>query len=67
MRISVDDDICRGHGACAALLPEVFTMTDAGYAEAPVSELPASLDNAVAEAVASCPERAIYLKEESCQ
>ena len=34
MRASVNDGLCRGHGVCVALCPEVFTLTDWGYAEA---------------------------------
>lgn len=34
MRISVDDDACAGHGACTTVCPEVFVITDDGYAKA---------------------------------
>lgn len=66
MRVTVDDDMCRGHGVCVALCPEVFAMTDGGYAEALVTEVPSELEAAVTEAVTSCPERAIHTKEEVC-
>ncbi len=61
MRVAVDDELCRGHGVCAALCPQVFTLTDGGYAEAIDTEIPAQLEAAVAEAAESCPEQAIHL------
>ncbi|MEV0669242.1 ferredoxin [Mycobacterium sp. NPDC050441] len=59
MRVVVDDDLCRGHGICAALCPQVFTLTDGGYAEAIATDIPAGLEGAVAEAIDGCPEQAI--------
>ena len=65
MRVRVDDDACAGHGACVALCPEVFTLTDDGFAQADAVAVPIALTGAVAEAAAACPERAIHMKEES--
>ena len=31
MKVTVDDDRCRGHGVCGTICPEVFTLTDDGY------------------------------------
>ncbi|CDP86708.1 MULTISPECIES: ferredoxin [Mycolicibacterium] len=59
MRVVVDDDLCRGHGVCAALCPQVFTLTDGGYAEALSTDIPSELQSTVAQAVDGCPERAI--------
>jgi ferredoxin len=61
VKVSIDDDRCRGHGVCAATCPEVFELADGGYAEVidPASEVPAEHQGAVLEAVAACPERAI--------
>ena len=30
MKVTVDEDRCRGHGMCLTLCPEVFSMTDDG-------------------------------------
>jgi ferredoxin len=49
----------RGHGACVAVCPELFTLTDAGYAEVTGAAVPPALEALAAEANASCPERAI--------
>lgn len=66
MRVIVDDDSCRGHGVCAALCPEVFSLTDDGYAQALDAAVPEAHQAAVTEAIAACPERAIHMKEEAC-
>ncbi len=62
MKATVDDQRCRGHGVCLTICPEVFTLTDDGYAVAQEGEVPAELEAAVAEAVESCPEQAITAK-----
>ena len=58
MRAAVDDQRCRGHGVCITICPQVFTLTDDGYAVAQ-AEIPVEVEAAVSEAVASCPEQAI--------
>ncbi|MYH95558.1 MAG: ferredoxin [Acidimicrobiia bacterium] len=59
MRVSVDDDVCGGHGVCTVLCPEVFVLEDAGYARAAVEEVPDKHEAAVREAEVRCPTRAI--------
>jgi ferredoxin len=59
MRVSVDDQRCRGHGVCVTLCPEVFSLTDDGYAEAIASEVPTEFESATREAIDCCPEQAI--------
>jgi ferredoxin len=59
MKVWVDDQRCRGHGMCLTLCPDVFTLTDDGYAVAIDSEVPAGLEADVAEAIDCCPEQAI--------
>jgi len=59
MRVSVDDQRCRGHGVCMTLCPEVFSLTDDGYAVAIASDVPTELEAATREAIESCPEQAI--------
>ncbi|MEU0495871.1 ferredoxin [Mycobacterium sp. NPDC006124] len=59
MRVVVDDGACAGHGACVAICPEVFALTDDGYAEAVLSEIPPHLQASVDEAIDASPERAI--------
>jgi ferredoxin len=59
MKVSVDDQRCRGHGMCLTLCPEVFSLTDDGYAVAITSDVPMELEAATREAIECCPEQAI--------
>jgi ferredoxin len=59
VKVAVDVDRCKGHGICWSLCPEVFDLTDDGYAEVLVDEVPAEHEAAVEQAVRQCPERAI--------
>lgn len=59
MKVSVDDQRCRGHGVCVTLCPEVFSLTDDGYAVAIASDVPTGSEEATLEAIDCCPEQAI--------
>jgi ferredoxin len=59
MRVTLDDDQCRGHAVYCSLCPSVFTLNDDGYTEVTQPEVPAELRPAVLKAAESCPERAI--------
>ena len=59
MKVTVDDQRCRGHGVCVTICPEVFALNDDGYAEVQMAEVANELDADVQEAVDSCPEQAI--------
>ncbi|WP_262062221.1 ferredoxin [Streptomyces sp. STR69] len=59
MKAVVDTDRCRGHGICWSICPEVFDLTDDGYAEVLTPEVPTEYEAQVREAISSCPERAI--------
>ncbi|MCX2929571.1 ferredoxin [Mycobacterium sp. CVI_P3] len=61
MKASIDDGRCRGHGVCTTICPEVFAMTDDGYAEAILDEVPAELQDSAREAAEACPESAVIL------
>jgi ferredoxin len=63
MKAYIDDDRCRGHGMCVTLCPEVFEVTDDGYARVLVTDVPADYHDAVSRAVAQCPEHAISIEE----
>ncbi|MET7770136.1 ferredoxin [Nocardia sp. NPDC005366] len=62
MKVSIDDERCRGHGICTVLCGEVFAINDDGYAEVLVDEVPAHHEDSVREAVQNCPERAIEVE-----
>jgi sterol 14-demethylase len=59
--ISVDDDLCQGHGVCESEAPEVFRVSKAG--ELTVLDPNPSDDQrpAVEQAVRYCPTRAIRI------
>ncbi len=59
MRVWVDDQRCRGHGVCTTLCPEVFSLTDDGYAVAIESDIATEFEAATHEAIQCCPEQAI--------
>jgi ferredoxin len=61
VRVFVDSAVCRGHGQCEAVAPEVFQLTRWGRVV--VSQLPLTeeLRPKIAEAARLCPEGAISL------
>jgi ferredoxin len=59
MRVTVDEDRCAGHGMCLTLCPEVFELTDDGWAVADPEEVPDGFEDAAREAIENCPEHAI--------
>ncbi len=63
MKISIDWDLCQGHGVCESEAPEVFSVSKDGQLtvldEAPDDRLRASL----LAAVKYCPTHAISVEE----
>lgn len=58
MKARVDQELCIGCGLCASMAPEAFEMNDDGKAIA----LDVEADDAVQEAVDSCPVSAIIVE-----
>jgi ferredoxin len=65
MRVTVDADVCGGHGVCLSTAPEVFRLTDDGWAEVmpefSADDVPAALEAAVEQAALHCPTHAIII------
>lgn len=59
MRVTVDPDLCAGHGVCCTICPEVFELTGDGNARVRTEEVPSGLERRVADAVQQCPAQAI--------
>lgn len=59
MKVTVDEDRCAGHGMCLTLCPEVFEMSDDGWAVATPEDVPEGMEDAAREAIENCPEQAI--------
>jgi ferredoxin len=62
MKVTLDDDLCRGHGVCCETCPEVFDLNDDGFTVVSTPQVPAQHEAAVRTAAASCPEHAIKIE-----
>ncbi len=63
MKARVDRDTCIGCGLCPSICPEVFELTDEGYARAIESEVPDTCHDDTMEAAESCPVDAIEVEK----
>jgi ferredoxin len=67
MKLSVDTELCMGHGRCYALAPDVFDADEFGRCELRLVDID-DADKARLEqarlGVENCPERAITLRPE---
>jgi ferredoxin len=58
--VVVDPARCQGHGRCAAVAPDVFTLDDdTGHCAITELTIPAALADQAQLAADNCPERAI--------
>ena len=65
MKLTVRADLCRGHGRCYTVAPDLLEdYDDEGYvtARGQEMEVPADQADAARNAAGSCPERAIQLE-----
>ena len=62
MKARVDKDTCIACGLCPSICPEVFELTDEGYAHAIKSEVPEDCHDEAKEAAESCPVDAIEVE-----
>lgn len=64
MKALVDSTRCNAYGSCTQLCPSVFSLDDWGYASVEGDGTFAEPDReAVRQAVAACPEKAISIEE----
>jgi ferredoxin len=59
MRLRVDPTRCQGYAVCTEVAARHFTLDDWGFAQALVVDVAEADVEAVGEAVADCPVRAI--------
>lgn len=59
MKVKVQDDLCIGCGACAAICDNVFELNDEGISEVVVDSISKDNEESVKEAIESCPTDAI--------
>jgi len=63
MQVSVERDKCEGHGVCHMVEPELFPLDDLGYSALEDADIEPGDEDRVRRAVASCPERALSVRE----
>jgi ferredoxin len=64
MKVSIDPNICTGHGLCYVEAPTVFTDDDHGYGQViGPGTVPDDAADSARRAVANCPEGAISLQD----
>ena len=60
MKVFVNAAVCVGHAMCTLACPEIFELSDEdGHAFTLTEDVPPRLEEAVEQAVRSCPEGAI--------
>jgi ferredoxin len=60
-RLLVNPIECKGHGACAELLPELITLDEWGYPIVDPRPLPPGMERPARKAVSACPTLALRL------
>jgi ferredoxin len=63
MKAFVDPDTCMGCGVCETIAPNVFKLGDEPHATVLVDVVAPEDEDAVREAVDSCPEQSIRIEE----
>jgi ferredoxin len=68
VRVTIDTELCCGHGRCYQTSPELFTDDERGYGQT-IKDGVVAPDQAEAarRAIVACPEKAITLSEEESQ
>ena len=61
MRVTVDSDLCQGHGVCESEAPDVFAVGKDHKVEILDPEPPEDQRSAVGEAVRFCPTHALSI------
>jgi ferredoxin len=59
MRVTVDPDLCSGHGRCYRESPDLFEADWQGHGSCRFEEVPVELEDAARRAIDACPESAI--------
>ena len=60
-RVSVDPDLCTGHGRCYTLAPDIFDADEMGHSLVLVDDVSGELERHAVTGEQNCPESAITL------
>lgn len=63
MKVSVDQELCMGHGMCNAMAADVYEINDDGFNEMGAFEVAAGHEAAAERGARACPEQAIRIVE----
>lgn len=63
-RLSIDTDVCTGHGRCYDAAPELIEPDDLGLGRVRTADVPPEFDALARRAVIACPERAVTYHED---
>ena len=65
MRLTIDAEMCTGHGRCYTLAPQLLSDDEEGFVteRGQTIEVPTGLEDAARDAAMSCPEGAITIDE----
>lgn len=61
MRVTIDANLCMGHGRCCDVEPELFGVDENGFGVVKIAQPDAELSARAVVAAQQCPERAIRL------
>lgn len=65
MKISVDDDVCDGHGQCYVVDPDLFPLNEDGYSDVGRGRaVPPGQESIARDGVGACPVAALTVDEE---
>jgi sterol 14-demethylase len=64
VKITVDRDLCQGHGVCESEAPEVFSVSKKGVLTILHESVDPDLRGAVELAVSYCPTHALRIEED---
>jgi ferredoxin len=63
MKLTIDAEMCTGHGRCYTLAPQLLSDDEAGFVaeRGQTTDIPPGLEDAARDAALSCPEGAISI------
>ena len=65
MKLTIDAEMCTGHGRCYSLAPDLLSYDDEGFVteRGTTVEVPVGMEASARDAALSCPEGAIAIDD----